>query len=185
MRLLLIALVLCGCARTERSRALAQADQAVTAIQQECKAQEPSVPKIQTLAITAKASIAPSLEDVKVPTTVDMALNETPKFVHMATKQAGKAESETNDWSMIIESSGLEALLLGALAGLSPIAAVFGKRVLDNLRTKRKADQDQVAYAEEITYAKTDEEIKAVQDKHYARQMKNGTHKVLYERRKQ
>jgi len=183
----LVLMVICfiGCARTERLRALKQADQAAQAIQLEVVKEQPDMQKIGKLIEVVRMCLGPSFEDVKVDTTVDMASVRTPEFVHRATIQAGKAQSESETTiGAILESPGFDGLLFTGLGVLCPALAVFGKRALDAYRLNKKANNDQTAYSEDAAKAMTPEELKEVQDKHYKRQLANGTHKLLYERRK-
>jgi hypothetical protein len=184
--MLFLVILCCGCARTEQVRALTQADQAIDGIKIEVKQPQPDIPKVIKLCDSAKLSIKPSLDtEVKVETSVQDAVQNTDHFTHAAAIQAGKAQAEADHPVMsILESSGLDSLLIAGLGGLSPGLALILQRLYGVYKLKKKADEDQVAYSEDITQAKTDEDIKAVQDKHYARQMQNGTHKTLYERRK-
>lgn len=207
--LLMAFIVLFGCDKREVAKATIQTQQALQgalvivqselepAIQQGNKETiQGCLVRLTKLLESGQSSIRPAIDELTsgdksiVPdTSIQEAIHSTDQFVHKASMQTGRAQQQADDnnyyRSMVLDIGGsLLDQIMALTLGASPLAGLLAVKVKRNFDLRRKANEDEVAYTEEVATAKTDEEIAAVKSKHMKRQLANGTHSYLYNKRK-
>lgn len=198
--LIMLALLLCAaCTTRENAKAAIQADQAAKGIikileSPEAKANiDAAMSKAVSLAYSVQTSLEPVIlelsngETIPVPTSVDVAVSNTPGFIIAAAQQSGRAIGEAisnNQQSQyaglgITTSLGLVEILLGGTTlGGAVLAGIAAVKKISQYKT---ALVGTVAYAKEATSLDPADEVglAGLKAKHMQIQESNGTKPLI------
>lgn len=183
--ILLGATLLAGCSQRENAKSAIIADQAAVAIvkilesRAATAALDTELDKCLSLAYTAHMNIAPVIKELsgqerlEVPTTVELAVTNTPTFQQEAAKQAGRAEGETasNAQMRQLGAAGVGGLggLLNLVAGGTAVGGLLLALLKSRALTKVKDTLETVtAFSQDalVTDPKDAKAIEALKAKH-------------------